>query len=328
MFFKKSLPNNSKKAVFVIAAPRSGTTWLSKVLNAHPELYCTENRLFGNYADFIQDDAVAEPRLRVTLDKYINSISLHTNSSDLGLSRQKFQKQLTGVLIESLFDFYNKKSGNKQVIDKITPYVGTSELVDIQLKQYFTRSKLVYLLRDGRDVCTSGVFHWLKKRQAEQEYSESALRRRDFFLSKTSCDSSMERFFTDAELEEWAQTWAQPLRTFYVNRNKKPHLVRYEDMLSNMEAVLSALFKFLDVSYTNEITQKCINAGDFKQMSGRDKGQAKPGAHVRKGISGDWRNYFTQRDGEIFNQITDNLLFELGYETNHRWFQRLPKTLN
>ena len=62
---------------FIIAAPRSGTTWLSRMLNAHPEVYCVERRLFGEYADFVHDRGKDQPRLRVTLDKYVSSQLMH-----------------------------------------------------------------------------------------------------------------------------------------------------------------------------------------------------------------------------------------------------------
>ena len=36
---------------------------LQRLLNAHPEVCCVERRLFGEYADFVQDDGQDEPRL-------------------------------------------------------------------------------------------------------------------------------------------------------------------------------------------------------------------------------------------------------------------------
>ena len=61
MFFNKSHSN------FIIASPRSGTTWMSKMLNAHPNIFCVERRLFGDYADLVLDEGANKPRLRVTL---------------------------------------------------------------------------------------------------------------------------------------------------------------------------------------------------------------------------------------------------------------------
>ena len=36
---------------FVISAPRSGSTWLQRALNEHPQVFCTEHRLFGRFCE-------------------------------------------------------------------------------------------------------------------------------------------------------------------------------------------------------------------------------------------------------------------------------------
>ena len=89
----------SSKSHFIIAAPRSGTTWMSKMLNAHPRVFCVERRLFGNYADFILDQGNDEPRLRVTLDKYLRSMLLHHGFSK-SVKNKLMQSFLTQLLKE------------------------------------------------------------------------------------------------------------------------------------------------------------------------------------------------------------------------------------
>jgi hypothetical protein len=315
--------------IFVISAPRSGTTWLSKMLNAHPKVYCTENRLFGNYADLIQDDGSTEPRLRVTLDKYVRSVTLHANYDDLNLDSNDFQKELIREMIHSLWKFYRKRSRNKVLVDKITPYVDTSFRVAKQIQTYFPKAKIIYLLRDGRDVCTSGVFHWLKKRPAKQAYSEFELLRRQFFLDSEVASPSLNRFFTDSEIEEWAKTWSQPIRAFQTPGQSNLLAIRYEDMLSSSAQVLHQVFEFMKVARDKRIIESCLKAGDFKAMSGgRQQGNAKAGAHIRKGACGDWKNYFTVQDGQLFNEIAGQQLFHLNYEGDEQWFRCLPDSLN
>lgn len=320
---------NQVEPLFIIAAPRSGTTWISKMLNAHPSIYCTENRLFGNYADFVQDDGATEPRLRVTLDKYVNSITLHTNHEDLGLSRDHLRVELTSAFIDSLWKVYRSRAKGRQIIDKITPYINTADQVKSQIKRYFPKAKIVYLVRDGRDVCTSGVFHWLKKRPANQKYSDFENQRRQYFLEHSKSTQPLSRFFTDSEIEEWAKTWAQPLEEFYINHDHNVHLIRFEQMLLNTESVLENVLKFMKLKHNSQTIEKCVKAGNFKEMSGgRQLGESKPGDHVRKGTSGDWKNYFTKQDGQLFNEIAGKYLLELGYEEDKNWFDTLPENLN
>src|SRR5690606_707453 len=56
----------------LMASPRSGTTWLKTMLNLHPEVHCTELRLFGETEMLSYDHAKQplRPNIRLTLDQY------------------------------------------------------------------------------------------------------------------------------------------------------------------------------------------------------------------------------------------------------------------
>lgn len=59
---------------------------------------------------------------------------------------------------------------------------------------------------------------------------------------------------------------------------------------------------------------------DFKKKSGgRERGSEDPGSHYRKGVSGDWRNHFTERHVEHFKRKHNDLLLRYGYESNEDW---------
>ncbi len=317
----KKYPN-----IFIISSPRSGTTWLSKALNQHPSIYCTEGRFFGNYADFIWDEGQKEPRLRVTLDKYINSCFLHHNSTFF--QDVKYKKEITKEIINLFVKKALKISNKKFFIDKITPYVNTSHIVAQSISELFPKAKIIFLLRDGRDVVTSGVFHWFNKIKDGEELTEFENKRRAYFLGDKK-NIQLDRFFTDSEIEEWALTWAQPLEQISLMQKKhKVLLISYEDMLLQQNEVLRLIFSFIGSKNKNEIIQKCINNSSFKKMSdNREQGESKQNAHIRKGISGDWKNYFTQKDGELFHKLAGKTLLKYNYETNNNWYNELPHKL-
>lgn len=306
---------------FVIAAPRSGTTWLNTILNAHPAIYSTENRLFGNYADFVFDRGNEHPRLRVTLDKYVKSLLLHCNTNDL--KKKNFEKQLTGKLIKTIIELELTYSKKPILIDKITPYLGTSEIVVSSISKYFPNSKIIYLVRDGRDVLTSGIFHWFTKAQSNDKFSFDKNLRNEHFLNKKD---KLDRFFLDSEIKEWAKTWTEPIITAkHVRKRHAIHFIRYEEMLVNQELVLSKLFDFLNVEHDDKIISRCIAKSSFKKMTkNRRNGEEIATAHVRKGVAGDWRNYFTQKDAELFIEHAGQVLIDNNYEKNHDWRLQLP----
>lgn len=302
---------------FIIASPRSGTTWMSKMLNAHPDVFCVERRLFGNYADMVLDEGAKTPRLRVTLDKYTNSLFQHHGFSD------KAKKQLLKGFIKTLEKEEKKQSGKHIIVDKITPYVNTADIVIKKINSFFPKSKLIYLVRDGRDVLTSGVFHWFNKQSVNDTLTDFEKKRRAVFLNNT--EEQLPRFFQDKEIQQWANEWVQPIKT--IEKARKKHQVKiifYEDLLANPEEVLKECLVFLSAKTPKITLDKCVEEGSFRNMSaGRKKGDAVQNAHVRKGVSGDWKNYFTYADGKLFQDIVGNALVEYGYETDDKWYEEL-----
>jgi hypothetical protein len=311
MFFESKKFNNNH---FIIAAPRSGTTWLNKMLNAHNNLNCIERRLFGNYADFVYDEGNPEPRLRVTLDKYISSMLLHH-----GIDQSRRQN-LIQSLIDGLIKEERKCNNKKVTLDKVTPYLNTSKVVLDQITKNFPKSKIIFLLRDGRDVLTSGVFHWFNKLNAFDDLSDFEKQRRDIFLNNNTNDLS--RFFQDKEIFQWANEWKQTLEIIELaKRHHNIKIIRYENMLEEPEFVLKECFSFLKLKYNHTTITDCIKAGSFKKMSqGREQGELKANAHIRKGISGDWKNYFTAEDAKLFNDIAGDFLTKYKYVKNANWY--------
>lgn len=313
------------RPAFIVSAPRSGSTWLRTALNAHPEVLCTENRLFGGYFDVLEDEGAPAPRLRVTLDRYVRALMQSHHDGAYPVAVDAVEAGLTGALAHAVFDTASRLTGKPVVVDKITPYEGTAGQVVQLLKQHFPDARVTLLLRDGRDVATSGVFHWLTKRQRGILEAEQVSRRRALFSGQPTSGRCLQRFFTDDEIRHWSRQWAQVLTAL----SPSAHLIiRYEDMIQDQLAVLGLFAGNIGVSSKPVLLDRCVQAGSFKSMSGgRTRGQEDPKAHVRKGIVGDWRNYFTRRDGQIFSEETGPWLVKAGYEKHDSWWQELPEAL-
>jgi hypothetical protein len=75
------------------------------------------------------------------------------------------------------------------------------------------------------------------------------------------------------------------------------------------------------------VIEQCVESSTFEKMSGRPPGQEEPTAKARKGIVGDWRNYFTLIDGELFDAFAGEQLKKMGYEPDGEWIKSLPAKL-
>jgi hypothetical protein len=63
-----------------------------------------------------------------------------------------------------------------------------------------------------------------------------------------------------------------------------------------------------------------VDRYSFQHRSqGRRPGQENQTHHYRKGIAGDWRNYFTPRITAAFKEGYGDLLIQLGYESSSDW---------
>jgi hypothetical protein len=314
--------------VFVISSPRSGSTWLKQALNVHPEIHCTENRLFGPHFDVVLDGPLKVPRLRITLDAYVDSLLKSVTRDGLALDGAALRNRIVRELAISLMRVEYGLSRRRILVDKFTPYVGTAKQAIALLQELFPAAKLVHLVRDGRDVVTSGVFHWLNKTLDGQRECDVARARRTIFTEGIS-GPSLDRFFTEPELDEWARTWSEPNRTMMdVAGTQRVHRIRYEDMLQDHGQELQRLFEFISAAADDVTIGRCIAASAFERMSGgRTRGQMDPTAHVRSGVAGDWKTYFRRVDAQQFHKLAGRELIELGYETSDAWVHSAPETL-
>ena len=302
---------------FVISAPRSGSTWLTNALNQHPEIFATEQRLFGDFAEIWQNnDGSSTPRL--TFDSYAKAFAVHYFHDELGLDREQFIRVLQKSFINFLVRFATRRKHARVVIDKITPYPGTAQTVVTQVRALCPTAKVIQLVRDGRDVVTSGTYDWLLKDAQGTE-------RHAFFVERKK-GTRLRRFFDDAVIEKWSRNWCETIEIF--DSTAADLIVRYEDMNAGLAKELVQIYKLLGVDDSPAIATSAAKATKFENMAGRQVGDdSEPTAKARKGITGDWRNHFTQRDASMFHEIAGSQLVQLGYETNANWINECPQEL-
>jgi hypothetical protein len=57
-----------------------------------------------------------------------------------------------------------------------------------------------------------------------------------------------------------------------------------------------------------------VGSATFEKLSkGRTRGEEDPSSFFRKGVAGDWRDAFTDRDRRVFEREAGDLLTKLGY---------------
>jgi len=167
----------------------------------------------------------------------------------------------------------------------------------------------VIMVRDLRDQCVSRFHHVLNDPSHRHHY---------FYLN-----SSREESFShclDIVLDEyllWINNWVSVLES----SDGLFLLVKYEDLYSDPSRVFRSVLLHFDIDLSSDDVDHIVNkvycqSRDKRDLKRRIKNHENT---LRRGGSGDWKNYFSKDDILKFKIKTNKLLIELGYESTVDW---------
>lgn len=96
-------------------------------------------------------------------------------------------------------------------------------------------------------------------------------------------------------------------------------IVRYEDMIADEHGAYERIFDHCEIDITAESRRQIVSDQSFEARSGRKRGEEDVTQHHRKGVAGDWRNYFTPEVKSAFKERLGNALVVAGYERDMDW---------
>jgi Sulfotransferase domain len=169
------------------------------------------------------------------------------------------------------------------------------------------RYRTFFVLRDPRDIAVSWYF--------AARYSHGALDpiprlRRD--LKKLSLEDGLK--YSIDSLEEFGLFWAQMSWMNVEQDRQRIRIFRYEDFAKDNRQFLEDLLGYIDVALPPDVFAALYQRHAFNQITGgREAGMEDQHHHYRKGIAGDWRNYFGPSLRAYFRKVTGDLLDVLGY---------------
>jgi Sulfotransferase domain len=172
--------------------------------------------------------------------------------------------------------------------------------------------KAFFIQRDPRDIVVSWYFSM--KYSHDLSGNVSHLRKA---LSTLSVDDgisyAMEHLHRSGHFDAVA-SWINASK-----RNSNVVVIRFEDMIGSASLyVFDALFRHCDICMPPKVLEGLLAKYSFEALAGRKPGEEKQEAHYRKGVHGDWKNYFDDALAKRFQELTDDLPWRLGYSVGSR----------
>ncbi len=280
--------NRPPSVFFVTGVPKSGTTWVQMMLNCHHQIFCRPEDKFCGCLKGIAQLLDGYNRL---IDQ-ANQNTAHQKDMYLFDATDRiycFKWLVTRALLK-----YSK--AGKPVTHVGTKDNGIIGNPDIYV-QSFPEAKFIGVLRNPKDVAVSS---WFNNLRVEPNFTERS----------------------GGDLAVWAKkvvfTWGTHIKKMssaFEDRPDQLLWVRYEDLLSDTTATVTAMLNFLNVRSDLAEIQNIIEENRFSNLSsGRKQGQEDPNHFFRKGISGDWKNHLAP---DVWNEITidvQDLMGHLLYE--------------
>ena len=180
---------------------------------------------------------------------------------------------------------------------------------------------VVVCWRDGRDVMVS----WYHQQLISHEWNERQVRRsrrelrlQDYEDVYENLPAFIEYAFTRPHSPRFS--WTDFVRRWH-GRKAAIH-VRYEDLRRETARELQRVVRGLaGRRLSPEEATAIVEEFSFERQAGRQPGEEDKGSFLRKGVVGDWRNYFSPEAREMFDRYAGDELTLLGYERDRAWVE-------
>lgn len=283
----------------IIGAPRSGTTLLRFMLDAHPELAIPPETGFLTLGPTLKGKG---DKLR---ERFFRAVTNHPEASpawpDFEIRADEFRHALDRIVpfsiaegFRAFYRLYAARFGKSRWGDKTPIYCLNIETI----RRMLPEARFIHIIRDGRDVALSLRGMW---------------------------------FSPGPEIETQAAYWRQ-----YVDAGRRSGLgradyleVRYEDLIMNTRETIERVCVFLDLDFdTSMLSFHTRTPERLKEHKGRvtesgatimtqaerlrqQQRTTQPPDVSRLGV---WKRDMTADERERFEAAAGDLLSELGYE--------------
>jgi len=300
-----------REKFFIFGHARSGTTLLMRLARLHPEVHCSYQAHFFTRQPLLKS-LVNTPEAEEWLTRRSN--------------RWNQGRDLSPLVLRAAADFILERDAAKEgkhIVGDKSPSSTIHGQAVRDMHAVYPDAKLVYIVRDGRDVLISERFRNLveesKFLKAEDKRIVEELRR-----DQAQFTNGARSIFTESVIRRVAMGWVTNLQETEEEGRRlfgeNYHSLRYEDLLQHPFDEMQKLWKFLGVqadrSLDKAITDEMSSNPDEEWQSKRNEDIA---SFLPKGQAGNWQRLFTARDKAVFKEVAGEMLIKWKYEKSVDW---------
>jgi hypothetical protein len=266
---------SGERLLFICGCWRSGTTWLGRMLQDSPQLYICQHEL--------------QPYMTGYEFKQEDD---HIDNHPFMAERFHMLRKMGFLSIISYF--HRREKPEARLIGDRSPGGDAGQILKV-----FPKSKIIVVYRDGRDVCVS-MAHMVETLEGPG--------------SGAFIDSNRTAL-TDSFVEKVAHVYSKLMKGYIASSAQNNVLVvRYELLITHTTEVMREVFDFLDLDVRNRELEKLCQLRSFKNETGLDVGKEDTQSYSRKGVSGEWKKYFTDEQRTLYHSIAEQELRAAGYQ--------------
>jgi len=300
-----------REKFFIFGHARSGTTLLMRLARLHPEVHCSYQAHFFTRQPLLKS-LVNTPEAEEWLTRRSN--------------RWNQGRDLSPLVLRAAADFILERDAAKEgkhIVGDKSPSSTIHGQAVRDMHAVYPDAKLVYIVRDGRDVLISERFRNLveesKFLKAEDKRIVEELRR-----DQAQFTNGARSIFTESVIRRVAMGWVTNLQETEEEGRRlfgeNYHSLRYEDLLQHPFDEMQKLWKFLGVqadrSLDKAITDEMSSNPDEEWQAKRNEDIA---SFLPKGQAGNWQRLFTARDKAVFKEVAGEMLIKWKYEKSVDW---------
>jgi peptidoglycan/xylan/chitin deacetylase (PgdA/CDA1 family) len=313
------------KIVWVWSTARSGSTWLLRMLS-HPLHLVDSSDKEDDYLGFVPPRAWQGKVDLIPVDTtfvsnhlmpfhggadYSETGAPMTFASALGLNKRAnyffspkyadaWRPEVRRMMLVRFHRFLERTAEKYPTDDPVLllKEVAGAHAAPLVMSM-FPRSKMVFLLRDGRDVVDS----------------QTAGNAPGGWLPITGWTNEEERKeYVRRRSRTWVGDVSRIEKAFEAHPEERRKMVRYEDLLASPVENLRELVDFMGLRKGDRWVERSVEVNAFESVAPENKGPTK---FFRSASPGKWQENLSAEEVEILHEVMGDKLREFGYTTDY-----------